>query len=299
MVRFAIEPAPLVKNEDDVIHVAKRWLEFIVGDVALNEEKPDSVERRKPDVDRTFIIKDQKYALEHTCIEAFPKEFESDGLWSGHFGSQIRKLENELNSSLLLSHDLILFLPNKFSVNKKDLVPFLNKVKNWIISQAGELGTSFPGNTAFSRIHISGRSYRLKLGRYPVLIPMANTKGLFKCIRVMDSDEAKDRRKIVEKAFHVKAEKLSAYKKQGIKAVLVMEWRYRIPTPYSPIICAHEILKDSYSNAIDMVILVGIDIKEWAIKYTETNLKLSRKELMENWWLYDWDTDGIKKYTWS
>ena len=80
---------------------------------------------------------------------------------------------------------------------------------------------------------------------------------------------------------------------------MVLEWRYRIPTPYSPIIYAHKILKESYSNAIDMVILVGIDNKEWAIKYTESDLKIPEKELMNNWWLYNWEEDRIRNYAWS
>lgn len=98
MARFIIKHAPSLKNEKKVIDVAKRWLEFITGDKCTGEEKPDLAERRKPEVDRTFYIKKQKYALEHTCIEAFPGEFKSDGVWSENFGSKMEGLEAELNN---------------------------------------------------------------------------------------------------------------------------------------------------------------------------------------------------------
>ncbi len=299
MARFIIEHAPSFKNEDKVIHAAKRWLEFITGDRSTSEVKPDLVERRKPDVDLTFYIKKQKYALEHTCIEAFPHELQCDGFWNDHLGSKIRELEADLNTSLMLSYDLTLYIPNNIVVPKKNLALFLNKIKNWVISQSIALGEFFPESVALMRVCISNSKYTLKLSRSRVISTTLKAKGRFNCIRLADSDETQDRELIIKKAFHAKAKKLSVYKKNGAKSVLVIEWRYRIPTPYSPIIYAHKILKESYSNSIDMIILVGMDIKEWAIKYTETGLELSRKELMENWWLYDWETDRIRKYTWA
>ncbi len=299
MARFIIKHAPSLKNEAKVIHVAKRWLEFIAGDESLNEEKPDAAERRKQAVDRTFYIKKQKYALEHTCIEAFPAEFKSDGLWNGNFGSKMKELEAELNNSLSLSYDLELLIPNKISVGEKNLPNFLSEVKKWIISQSIQLGESFPENIAFTRVRIANRMFRLKLSRRRSGFSEEEGKGRFRCIRAVESEESHDRRNKVEKAFRSKANKLSTHKEKGSKTVLVMEWRYRIPTPYSPIIYAHRILKESYQNVIDMVILVGIDNKEWTIKYTAPDLKISEKELMDNWWLYNWEEDSIRKYMWS
>ncbi len=296
MARFIIKHSPSIKNEAKVIHVAKRWLEFFIGEESLNDEKPDSTERRKPDVDRTFYIKKQTYALEHTCIEAFPGEFTSDGMWGGKFGLKMKELEAELNRYLSLPYDLKLFIPNKLAVNEKNLPIFLNDVKKWIISQAVQLGESFPDSISFEWVIIENRRFRLKLSRDSSKFEGEDAQGRFTCVRVAESNEAHDRRIIVEKAFRSKANKLSVHKKKGAKSVLVLEWRFRIPTPYSPIIYAHRILKETYQDAIDMVILVEIDHKEWAIKYTVPGLEISEKDLMKNWWLYNWEEDKIRKY---
>ncbi len=299
MARFIIEHALCAENEEKVIHAAKRWIEFIVGDKASEEEYPDKIERQKPEVDLTFLINKRKYTLEHTCLEAFSNELNSDGLWNGDFGSRINELTDVVNSSLSLSYDLELTFPNKIEINKKNLSRFLSDVKEWILFQSGDLGESFPENIAIKRFKVANHNIKLRLGRHRLRYPEEKSIGRFRCIRIAKSDEAYDRRIIVEKAFLSKTKKLSPHKEKGAKSVLVLEWRYRIPTPYSPILYAHEMLKESYSNAIDMVILVGIDNKEWAIKYTESDLKISEKELMGNWWLYNWEEDKIRKYIWS
>jgi hypothetical protein len=297
MACFIIEHVSLVKKkerEDDVIQSARRWLEFILGANASGEEYPDKIERRKPEVDRAFFIKNKKYALEHTCLEAFPNELNSDGLWNGDFGSRINELADEMNSSLSLPYDLELTFPNKIGVNKKNLSRFLTDVKEWIFSQSALLGESFPVNIAMKRFRIANYNVKLRLVRYRPL--GENTKGRLRCIRIAKSDETYDRRTIVEKAFLSKVKKFTTHKDKGARTVLVLEWRYRIPTPCSPIIYAHKILQESYRQLIDMVILVGIDDKEWSIKYTEVGLKISNKELMSNWWLYNWQDDRIRKY---
>lgn len=302
MASFIIEhalPVEKEKREDDVIHVAKRWIEFIVGGKASEEEYPDKIERQKPEVELTFFINNKKYALEHTCLEAFSHELSSDGLWNGDFGSRINELTDVVNSSLLLSCDLELTFPNKIEINKKNLSRFLSDVREWILFQSGDLGESFPENIAIKRFKVENHNIKLRLSRHRLRYSEEKSIGRFRCIRIAKSDEAYDRRIIVEKAFLSKAKKLSTHKEKGAKSVLVLEWRCRIPTPYSPIIYAHEILKESYSNAIDMIILVGIDNKEWAIKYTESDLKIPEKELMNNWWLYNWEEDRIRKYIWA
>jgi len=298
MARFIIKHAPSKKNEDKVIHVAKRWLEFITGGESTGGVKPDLTERRDQAVDWTFYIEKQKYALEHTCIEAFPGEFTSDGMWGGRFGLKMEELEAELNNYLSLPYDLKLFVPNRLAVNKKNLPIFLSQVKQWIISESSQLGETFPGNSTFARVNIENRSFRIKLSRDRSRFPGEGDKGQFSCIRMAESDEAHDRRIIVEKAFRAKAKKLTDHKEKGSKSVLVLEWRFRIPTPYSPIIYAHRMLKATFQNAIDMVILVGTADKEWSIKYTVPGLEISDKELMKIWWLYNWEDDTIRRYIW-
>ena len=96
MTRFVIEHSPYQRNEEPVIHVAKKWLEFVTGGKASNQEYPDKIKGLQSEVETTFFIDNTKYALEHTCIEAFSGELRSDSFWNSQFGLKIKELEKRI-----------------------------------------------------------------------------------------------------------------------------------------------------------------------------------------------------------
>lgn len=277
--------------ESSACMAAERLLAAIEGVPAKCRYKPDALNRREQEVDWVCRIGTKWFALEHTRIETFAKEFELGSLWRNKLADPIADLEAEMN--IAFKH-LGFFLLGIYDEPAKHSLPkLIPQLREWLLATAPNLGLAFPQNISIRKANREDRfPANVRLTRIPGPLPYLNVPENFMIQRMVKFDEAGECRSIIERAFRNKALKLAKYKQQGCISVLVLDWSTEMATGVIPIVPAAKALK-SYTGAVDQVITVGRHEGMWGLHRAETHAFIDRS-LINRWWDYQPETGTIK-----
>jgi hypothetical protein len=271
---------------------AESLLETIEGaSVENGGYKPDALNRSEQDVDWVCRIGTKSFALEHTRIETFAREFELGSLWRNKLASPLAVFEAEMNESL---SDKGFFLLGIYGAPAKSSFPkCIPQLKDWLLATVPSLGLKFPQNIAIKKITREDNfPVNVRLTRYPGPLPYLNAPRNFMIQRMVKFDEVGERRSIIERAFRKKTQKLAKYKQQGHISVLVLDSTAEMATGAIPIIFAAKELK-KYMHAVDQVITIERDASVWGLRLADAHTLIDRS-LINRWWEYRPDTRCIK-----
>jgi len=178
---------------------------------------PDEVNRKSPACDMLVSFGNKKHAIEHTSIDSIPNQRRENN----RFIKLLSPLGNELDNKLPT--------PGHYQlVIDMDVIPVLNRsngskiyqlIKDWCIKIAPTLlmGGTHSDKKHFERDRIAGVPFEITLYRWP------GKDGEFRIAR-FSSDQLEEKRKeVLKQALCSRGEKVSNYKREGCRTILILE----------------------------------------------------------------------------
>jgi len=200
------------KNEGKVCCAVARLLEKKLGLKVSNLWLPE-VSKQGPPVDLRFDIGDQKFAIEHTEIEAFPGQIES----GKKFGDLIEAVEKELSGTLPKPGTYYGYFPlwTRVKGGEREMAKVREALKDWIKAGAKELCDAHPrrldrdhcprGITTELKGSPPGMEFEVTLQRRVHWAESGVHDGVFLVARSAPKDFEDSRKTLLQKSFDRKA----------------------------------------------------------------------------------------------
>lgn len=269
---LAAKVAQVTNNEgkscDAVLRILEERLGFLRTDVSFPEQDGSG-----PPVELQCRIGAQKFALEHTIIEAFSGQIES----SIHFGRLVESIEDELSSQLPRSGVYYLtfpIAPHK-QIQGSDYGAIRSALTEWVIDQAREMYQAHPlclardiepnGHRSSSTDRPPGVPFEVTLAREVHWATANEYNGRLFIVRVGPSDLESERRSRVVRALDKKCQKLRACQKMGLSTVLVLESDDVALTNHILVAKALEGAAVGRTDVPDEIYFVGTQVEPWTV----------------------------------
>jgi hypothetical protein len=207
-------------KEEHQNRAIKEVLEFLSKTIGANytiTEYPDKIKRDSPACDMLAIVGSKKVAIEHTSLDSIPLQRKDDDLFMKVLGP----LESELKGKLPTpGHYKIVMRMNEIYTGRGISWNDIRKhICQWCLQVATSLkiGSPFTAPRHFIREKPEGVPFEVTLYRWP------RRDGQFKIARFAPSDLEDKRREIIYKAIDLRGTKVSEYRKNGFRTILIFE----------------------------------------------------------------------------
>jgi len=217
-------------NERKACDAVTRVIEDLINAKRSNDYSPER-NNIKPPIDYVFDLGKEKYAMEHTIVEAFDGQIQTDV----HFASFVTPITDALDCNLPTpgTYRLCFQIDPSRGIKAKQLPGLQERVIAWVKRSAGELHAECPDQPQQSEMPRGHRSLRketidgvvLELSRETGWWMPEESKGRLFPLRFAPGDYETLRRKRLQITMDRKLTKLQGWKNNGTRSVLVLEDR--------------------------------------------------------------------------
>ena len=258
-------------NERKACDAVARCLEDISGFARKNAHSPED-DKIGPRVEYVFDLGGRKYALEHTIVEAFENQINSDVDFEKFFAPISDALDYQMPSPGKYDLSFVSINPSK-GLKSKNIPKLQASIIEWVKMRATELHGECPdqparkykprGHKNFRRGTVDG--VELLLYRETDWWVPDKAMGRLFCARFAPKDYEALRLERLGRAMNKKLPKLQAWRSCGARSVLVLESGDKILSNHIAILEGTEHALKGRSDQPDEVWLVDTAETEWTV----------------------------------
>jgi hypothetical protein len=260
-----------IDNERKACDAVARCLENLLQLRRSNARSPED-DKVGPPVEYLFDLGNRKYAMEHTVVEAFIGQIQTDV----EFGLFVTPIADVLDYQLPVPGVYRLYFPIQpgKGIKTKRHANVQEKIIEWVRKTAAELHSESPEqprsseergyHSGFRKETIEG--IQLQLSRQTDWHMPDEVQGRLFPIRFAPEDYENLRRERLKRTMSKKLPKLQSWKRSGARSVLVLENRDIAISSHVSILEAAEHALEMRADRPDEVWLVDTTIKkEWTV----------------------------------
>jgi hypothetical protein len=223
-------PGRPIDNERKACDAVARALEALTNATRSNAYSPEDAGESNP-VEYVFDLAGKEYAIEHTIVEAFQGQINT----GVDFGAFIAPIENALDHKLPAPgmFRLVFSIDPSKGIKRGDMEKTQAAIIAWVREKALELHAEcaeqptrdqkLRGYSNFRRGSVDGLNGDIRLYRETGWWMPEKGKGRLLAARVAPPDPEELRKERVKAALNKKLPKLTAWKDQGARSILVLE----------------------------------------------------------------------------
>lgn len=264
-------PEKPIDNERKACDAVARCLENINSIKRSNAYSPED-QNLDPPVEYVFDLGAKQYALEHTVVEAFDKQIQTNIDFESFIGPIEGALDYKLPSpgAYYLSFSIH---PSK-GLKPKQIAKVQADIIDWVTKKAIELHAEFPAQPSrldkpqglSNKRQATIGGVELVLNRQTGWWMPAKAKGHLFVTRFAPKNYETSRVERLKQAMNKKLPKLNGWRKKGARAILVLENRDMALSNHVAIFAATEDALKGRSDQPDEVWLVDTTIMhEWTV----------------------------------
>jgi hypothetical protein len=246
-------------NQGKCCDAALRILEERKNAVRTDLSFPEKEHHSAP-IELVCTIGSERYALEHTKLEAYPKQMQ-DGV---HFTDALEELETSTSNTLPINAHYMLVVPSGsfHGLKPKRINAIREKIKDWVIHKAQSL---HPPRNRMKQVteKIDGVPFQVTLQAVDGL-PSLN--GKLKIARFAPSDLEALRSSEIEQMLLRKLPKLEAWAANGTDTVLILESEDIALTNHQLVLDALKLHLPTQLFCPDYVFFVDASSSPWIVQ---------------------------------
>jgi hypothetical protein len=262
-----------IKNERKICDAVARILEDRAGKKRSGARCPEA-DHNGPPVDYRFDLSMQGYALEHTIVEAFPRQINMDV----DYGAFIDPIHAALDKKLPSPGFYSLAFPIEpcAEIKRKELPDVQKQIIEWVQTAAKELHAEAPivkdrhhmphGKRGVRKAKLPGLPFEMTLTREIHWQTAGVGDGRLTAPRIAPSNVEDLRRERMRAVMQAKLPKLADCKSEGAKTVLILENRDIALTNHMTVCETVEQIWAERKDWPDEIFFVyADDPKEWSV----------------------------------